>query len=112
MSGFESLYDFKEQFEFAYENHQEIGNMKKDDADIALDLLYGLHSDKYSAFTAPTFSTMAKGYQRGIHFSKHQGGGEPRRQAQPRSDFLHNISPLDASGISVQATDRQVKRQQ
>ena len=52
MSGFETLYDFKERFEFAYKNYQEMGNTAKDDADIALDFLYGLHTDKYSAFTA------------------------------------------------------------
>ena len=61
MSGFETLYDYKERFEFAYENFLEMNNTKKDDADIALDFLYGLHADKYSAFVAEINNDVSKG---------------------------------------------------
>ena len=38
-----------------------MGNTEKDDADIALDFLYGLCADKYSAFTAKILNDVSKG---------------------------------------------------
>ena len=41
MSGFETLYDYKERCEFAYENFLEMNNTKKYDAEISLDFCMG-----------------------------------------------------------------------
>ena len=58
---YESLYDYKERFEFAYDNYVEQGNEAKESADIALDFMYGLEGTKYGIFVAEIINDIQKG---------------------------------------------------
>lgn len=58
--GFETLYNYKEKFEFAYDKYVEMGNEKKDNADIALSFLYGLDSNKYGSFVAEIINDISE----------------------------------------------------
>lgn len=58
---FETLYYYKEKFEFVYENYIEQGNEKKENEDIALDFLYRLDDNKYGIFVAEIINNIQKG---------------------------------------------------
>ena len=58
---YETLHDYKERFQFSYDNYVEQGNDAKDDADVALDFMYGLEGSKYGGFVAEIINDVQKG---------------------------------------------------
>ena len=58
---FESLADFKERFEFAYDNYLEQNNPEKSDEDLAMDFMYAMGGARYGGFVAEILNDISKG---------------------------------------------------
>ena len=58
---YETLYDYKESFEFTHENYVEQGKLTKTNEDMALDFMYGLEAAKYGVFVANIINNVQKG---------------------------------------------------